>query len=202
MLRELGLMNLKQRLNHSQNTCSIEIGNSNRYKIWHLTSQQVQWLASLILFFWELQMFFSTGSTECLLFSGFSYATPCGKLHVLQCNNLVQESCIMISNDLNHDHHLVHAFQKAVSCHLKKTRHLKINKMYRFSDGSSSQYKSRGPFSDISYAYEDYKYPILHNYFGTRHGKGASDGEGAVVKSQASQAVLAGTAIIRDAQSL
>ena len=118
------------------------------------------------------------------------------------CNKLIQESCIMISNDLIHDYHLVHSFQKTNTNHLKHTRNININTMYRFSDGCSSQYKSKGPISDISYAVEDFGHKISHNYYGTRHGKGASDGEGAVIKSQASRAVLSGTAIIANPKDL
>uniref|UniRef100_UPI00358E6D50 uncharacterized protein n=1 Tax=Myxine glutinosa TaxID=7769 RepID=UPI00358E6D50 len=118
-----------------------------------------------------------------------------------RCNNSVTESCIMISDDLRHDYHLVNTFQQVVCQHLTSCRQLKISAMHRFSV-SAGQYKSRGAISEISYAQEDFTYPIQHNHVGTRHGKGACDGEGAVIKSQASIAVRAGTAIIKDAKSL
>lgn len=119
-----------------------------------------------------------------------------------ECQQHVSESCVMVSNDITHDYNLVNKFQSVVSTHLQTTRSLSIQTFYRFSDGCSAQYKSKGPISDISYGVEDYGYTIHHNYSGTRHGKGASDGESGVVKRLASDAVKAGTAIINNAKSL
>ena len=118
------------------------------------------------------------------------------------CDKSITESLIMVSNDLNHDYHLVNRFQQEVCRHLTTTRNVKISKMYRYSDGCSSQYKSKGPFSDVSYSKEDYGFGMHHNISGTRHGKGASDGESAVVKNHAANAVKAGTVIIKDAEAL
>lgn len=122
--------------------------------------------------------------------------------HCSSCQKSVTESCIMISNDITHDYNLVNTFQEVVSKHLSETRGLAIGKFYRFSDGCSSQYKSKGPISDISYGPEDFGHIIHHNYSGTRHGKGASDGESGVVKRHASDAVKAGTVIINNPESL
>ena len=112
------------------------------------------------------------------------------------CLKPVTESCIMISDDLTHDHHLVHKFQEVVAKHLRETRQLDIATFYRFSDGCSSQYKSKGPISDISYGRQDFGFTIMHNYSGTRRGKGPSDGESGVIKRSASDAVKAEEAII------
>ncbi|XP_071507484.1 uncharacterized protein [Diadema antillarum] len=112
------------------------------------------------------------------------------------CLETVTESIVMVSDDLTHDHHLVHEFHRRVTKHLTATRGLNITKFYRFSDGCSSQYKSKGPILDISYGREDFGHIIHHNYSGTRHGKGTSDGESGVVKRKASEAVRAGTATI------
>lgn len=119
-----------------------------------------------------------------------------------QCNHQVTESCVMISNDLNHDYNLVYKFQEVVTEHLTGNRKIPLKKFYRFSDGCSSQYKSKGPISDISYDKKDFGMTIHHNYSGTRHGKGASDGESGVVKRYAEEAVKAGAANINDAKSL
>ena len=118
------------------------------------------------------------------------------------CTDTVTESVVVISNDLTHDHHAVHAFQKAVVHHRTTKRNLHIDKMYQFSDCCAVQYRSKGPFSDISYGVTDYKIPIQHNYSGERHGKGASDGESAVIKSNATTAVKVGRALIRNAEEL
>ncbi|KAJ8046204.1 hypothetical protein HOLleu_04813 [Holothuria leucospilota] len=118
------------------------------------------------------------------------------------CQRPTTESCVMISNDLVHDYHIVHEFQNTVTKHLQENRHITLSTLYRFSDGCASQYKSNGPISDISYAKEDYGFTIIHNYSGSRHGKGASDGESAVVKKNAGDAIRAGKALIDTAQSL
>ena len=118
------------------------------------------------------------------------------------CLKSVRESLILVSDDLIHDYNLVNAFQKVVSNHLMTARELKLSTFYRFSDGCSSQYKSKGPISDISYSRQDFGYTIHHNYSGTRHGKGASDGESGVVKRLASDAIKAGTAVISTSQQL
>ncbi|XP_033630608.1 uncharacterized protein LOC117292604 [Asterias rubens] len=119
-----------------------------------------------------------------------------------KCLKSVRESIIIISDDLNHDYHLVNTFHRKVTNHLTATRGLMITKFYRFSDGCSCQYKSKGPISDISYGREDFGHTIHHNYSGTRHGKGASDGESGVVKRKAAEAVKAGTAIISTPKQL
>lgn len=119
-----------------------------------------------------------------------------------ECENPVTESCVMISDDLNHDYNLVNRFQEIVADHLLSTRRIRLRKFIRFSDGCSSQYKRKGPISDVSYGQEDFGITIHHNYSGTRHGKGASDGESGVVKRNAAEAIKAGVTLINNARSL
>lgn len=112
------------------------------------------------------------------------------------------ESLVFISNDLNHDYHAVNAFQTATCQHMKDTLQLQLTQIYRYSDGCGQQYKSKGPFSDVSYGVTDFGVSIHHKCSGSRHGKGASDGESVVVKSAATNAVKAGAALIRNAEVL
>ena len=58
------------------------------------------------------------------------------------CLKTVTESCVMISDDLTHDYHLVNTFQETITKHLRDTRGLALSTFYRFSDGCRSQYKS------------------------------------------------------------
>ncbi|XP_072015461.1 uncharacterized protein [Amphiura filiformis] len=118
------------------------------------------------------------------------------------CNKPVTESLVFISDDLTHDYHSVHAFQEKACNHLASKRGLTLQKLYRYSDGCGQQYKSKGPFSDISYSIDDYGFPIEHFFAGSRHGKGPSDGESAVIKSRATIAVKSGAAIIKHAKEL
>ncbi|KAJ8043450.1 Reticulocyte-binding protein 2-like a [Holothuria leucospilota] len=108
----------------------------------------------------------------------------------------VQHSLVYVSDDMVHDYHAVHKFFTEAVQFLEMQ--LAIAKIVRFSDGCSSQYKSRGPFLDIS----SYEKQTEHHFFGSRHGKGPSDGESAVVKRQASLAVKSGTQYIPNAKAL
>ena len=114
------------------------------------------------------------------------------------CLKPVTESCVMVSNDLTHDHNLVHT----AANHLQNTRGFTLSTFYRFSNGCVSQYKSKGPISDVSYAREDFGFDIIHSYSGTRYGKGASDGERGIVKKHETEAIKAGTVVINTAESL
>ena len=90
--------------------------------------------------------------------------------------------------------------------HMTTINHLEkktdFNRTVRFSDGCGSQYKSRGPFMDVSYGKQDYGVQFQHEFFGSRHGKGPSDGENGVIKHQATDALMAGNAIIANAHDL
>lgn len=112
----------------------------------------------------------------------------------------VRESIVIVSEDLTHDHHAVEYFIQKVTEHLQQ--HLEITKHIQWSDGCSCQYKSKGPFSDVAFAPKKYKFPVERHYFGSRHGKGPSDGEGGVVKRSATTAVLCGQAVQGDVQLL
>jgi hypothetical protein len=117
------------------------------------------------------------------------------------CEEVVSESVVFISDDLKHDHHAVHAFM-STNHELMKQRNPNIVKYIQWSDGCSSQYKSKGPFLDISCSMDDLGCLTERNYFGSRHGKGPSDGESAVIKSSARSAVKAGRSIIANAKDL
>ncbi|KAJ8048419.1 hypothetical protein HOLleu_00730 [Holothuria leucospilota] len=81
----------------------------------------------------------------------------------------------IISDDLTHDHHAVHEFTSAAIKHVRKEMTSPLTKVVLFTDGCSSQYKSKGPFADISYAMEDHGVPIQHEYFGSRHDPDSAD---------------------------
>lgn len=117
------------------------------------------------------------------------------------CTKTVTHSLVMISQDNTHDHHAVNRFTEVAVDHLKTTLP-DMTRIIRFSDGAPSQYKSRGPFMDVSYASSDYGVEFQHEFFGSRHGKGPSDSESGVIKRLATDAVMAGTAVIRNAHDM
>ena len=114
----------------------------------------------------------------------------------------MHESLVFISDDLKHDSHLVHHFVTLANTHLQDERGLKIKREVHISDGAASQYKSRTPFADVACSNEDYGFPVEKHFFGSRHGKGPSDGETGVVKTSASIAVKSRKAVIMSATSM
>lgn len=65
-------------------------------------------------------------------------------------NSLVRDSSIVISDDHVHDFHAVRHFARIVDDHIAKKRGTSPEKKVIFSDGCSAQYKSKGPFADLS----------------------------------------------------
>ena len=63
---------------------------------------------------------------------------------------LVKHSSVVITDDNLHDFHSAECFQKAVDEQLEQTFPLVPDQTIIWSDGCSSQYKSRGPFANIS----------------------------------------------------
>lgn len=61
--------------------------------------------------------------------------------------------------------------------------------MHVWSDGAASQYKSKLPLLHISRAF-DSNFSITWNFFGSRHGKSAADGEAAVVQTLTRQSAM------------
>ena len=119
-----------------------------------------------------------------------------------ECEETVTESMVFISNDKNHDHHAVFQFTREALRHLTDVHQLPVEHVIQWTDGCSAQYKSKGPFSDILCALTDFGCTLERNFFGSRHGKGPSDGESAVVKHHATTAIKAGAATICDAKDL
>ena len=118
------------------------------------------------------------------------------------CGETVTESLVFISDDRQHDYNAVHAFTREAVGHLRDARGLTVEHLVQWTDGCASQYKSKGPFADISCALDDLGCTLERNFFGSRHGKGPSDGESAVVKHGAATAIKTGAALINDAKDL
>ena len=119
-----------------------------------------------------------------------------------ECQETVTESLVFVSDDKVHDHNAVFHFTKLAMEHLQLTRGLSLKTIIQWTDGCCSQYKSKGPFSDISCALGDFNCTLERHFFGSRHGKGPSDGESAVIKHHAAMAVKSGNTIIAGAKDL
>lgn len=114
----------------------------------------------------------------------------------------VQETMIFISNDLIHGNNAVICFITKANEHLQTVRSLNIVKEVQFSDGCARQYKACVPFCDISHSVQDFGFITECNYYGSGHGKGPSDGAGAVIKSAARRAVNSQQEVINNANDL
>ncbi|CAC5378511.1 unnamed protein product [Mytilus coruscus] len=116
--------------------------------------------------------------------------------------NIVTEQFFVISPDQKHDHHYTHCVQNLVSEYLKSIN-CEISVMHEFTDGCSSQYKSRHCMGDVSYSCSDFGYAkILPNYFETSHARGPQDAAGGFIKKQADLAVIRGTHVIQSSSDL
>ena len=110
-----------------------------------------------------------------------------------------RDSVVILSDDLSHDHAAVKSFIQVLSQHISMT-YPHISELIIWSDGCSAQYKSRLPMMNLSQCFGTH-YNITWNFFGSRHGKGESDGESAVCKSYLDTSVKSEQQTIHDAHS-
>ncbi|MES9901739.1 MAG: hypothetical protein ABW168_03535 [Sedimenticola sp.] len=109
----------------------------------------------------------------------------------------VKHSAVVISEDNTHDYHAVEHFQKVVNDKIETELHKKPTTKVIFSDGCSSQYKSKGPFADMS-KHTD----INRNYFGSEHGKAEGDAEIGQLNRAIDRAIIGNQVIINHAEDL
>ena len=57
--------------------------------------------------------------------------------------------------------------------HLRTVRGLEIKNIVQWTDGCGAQYKSKGPFADISCALSDFGCTFERNFFGSRSWEGS-----------------------------
>lgn len=108
----------------------------------------------------------------------------------------VRNTSIVISEDNNHDYHAVNHFQCVVNNHLEKF--VQPERRIIFSDGCSSQYKSKGPFADIA----NNAVKINRNYFGSEHGKSECDGEIGILNRSLDRAIIGNQVIMNSAEDI
>ncbi|MES9905398.1 MAG: hypothetical protein ABW168_22320 [Sedimenticola sp.] len=117
-----------------------------------------------------------------------------------ECEEVVTDSIICLSDDRGHDASAVHTYLTAAIKHVGEI--MDIVHLVQFTDGCSAQYKSKQPFMDISFASSDYNFTTERCFFGSRHGKGPCDGLGAVTKQGVSQAVKRREVVVRNAKEM
>jgi hypothetical protein len=110
-------------------------------------------------------------------------------------NILVRDSSIVISDDINHDYHAVEHYKNIVDGHIEGRIGKTPERRVVFSDGCSAQYKSKGPFADLSLT----STTTDRNYFGSEHGKGDCDAEIGHVNKLLDRAIIGNQVIINNA---
>lgn len=94
------------------------------------------------------------------------YRCPVGS-----CESIVTEHLIFVSEDNTHDEAAVHKFVKLATEHLVQVRGLTIEKEIQLTDGCAAQYKSKVPFTDISFSKTDLGFSVERHFYGSCHGK-------------------------------
>ena len=115
-------------------------------------------------------------------------------------SDLVRHAMIMLTDNLQHDHHAVQTFVKTAIEFLTKDR--QVDSLIQFTDGAACQYKCASAFVDLSFAEEDFKFPLYRSFYGSEHGKGESDGETGILKTKLDEAVRGGGIVVNNAQDL
>ena len=132
--------------------------------------------------------------TQCTLFPTIAW------YKCTSCECIAEEAITVLSDDNKHDAYAVKEFENAIFQHLR-ARGLSFNKITFISDGCASQFKSAMPFLHLSdLSMEGIR--VDRQYSGANHGKSRSDGEGAVLKTMASNAVKGGRTVIDNAEQL
>lgn len=116
------------------------------------------------------------------------------------CEEKMHESLVFVSDEKQYDSHVVHHYVTLAYQRLLNTQGLTIEREIHFSDGASSQFKSKTPFADVAHCVVDYGFPCKKHFGGSRHGKGPCDSEFGVVKRSVSMAVLSRQTVVRNAR--
>lgn len=124
----------------------------------------------------------------------------CPNVDNSNCLKTITDYKIFMSDDLNHDSFFAkHVIEECI----KYAISLKVSVIHFYSDGCSSQYKSKFAMYHLSDL--QVKYPniaITRHFFGSSHGKSLCDSAGGTVKNAAARSVLAGTSSIQSANDM
>lgn len=114
--------------------------------------------------------------------------------------DILLDSIVILSDDLQHDHAAVTTFINVLAIHIG-VLYPEIKTINIWSDGCCSQYKSKNPFHNLSQNFGT-KYNIIWNFYGSGHGKSSSDGESGVIKTFLHNASKNPNLLLDDAKSV
>ena len=113
---------------------------------------------------------------------------------------VIRDSVCGISDDLKHDSIAVKEFLRHLFVHIE-IMYPHIRKVHVWSDGAAAQYKSKHPLHHIAQGFHS-QFQIVWNFYGSRHGKSAADGEAAVVKTFLSTSSTKNEVILDNAEQV
>jgi hypothetical protein len=135
------------------------------------------------------------GKTEVSLHVSVIYRHAVAEYDGIDETNIISELFYTISPDVTHDHFFVTRVQEAIKSHLDSIG-CAVSRMIEYTDGCSSQYKSKTCMGVCSYLCEKLGYSQFErNYFETSHAKGPQDAAGGLLKRQLDVAVMRGNSI-------
>ena len=102
------------------------------------------------------------------------------------CGDLITEYLVFLSDDLQHDAHMVRDITRTIKDYLTQKR---FHNPSMWSDGCSAQYKSKLPFFFTSESGLEWV------FFGSRHGKSPCDACDGVVKVACDEDVKNGSTV-------
>lgn len=111
---------------------------------------------------------------------------------------VIRDSVVFVSNELKHDAASVSTFINQLVEHIWFQKP-DAKRLIVWSDGCASQYKSKQPFVNLAGKFEQ-KIDVEWHYFGSRHGKNASDGETGVIKTKMSRLLIANQVMVDSAE--
>jgi hypothetical protein len=115
-----------------------------------------------------------------------------------ECGESVREEYVAVSNDLVHDFAAVAAFEAAMEENMENRGIFSgKERLIIFSDGASSQYKSKKPFFSLSQR----KSKSTRCFFGSGHGKSICDVISGVVKHHLHESVKSRDKVIDNAKA-
>ena len=113
-----------------------------------------------------------------------------------QCQGNVTRETVRVSEDLEHDTHLVKDFTNR-SEQILQNSDIAIRKIIVFTDQAPSQYKNKTAFHCL----KDRKFPVVKNFFSVHHGKSSCDACTGRVKQGVTRLVKAGTEVVNSAKT-
>ena len=120
--------------------------------------------------------------SQCTLHPAVVYTKKNGKLE--------DHSICFLSDDLNHDVHMVYQILKETSKHIIESINPQVKSVNYFSDGCAGQFKNCKNFLNLCFHHADFGTNCTWSFFATSHGKSTCDGVGGTVKRITSRASL------------